>query len=154
MNSKLALAGLALACLAIEPTAYAQGSIPIQVQVEPSTGSKVRIRLTNASSTGVTLYSSRLPWGTRHSMIVAAVKLTGTNEALTNTPIIDDPPPGDITIGPGQTVTGEIDLAERFHQSWQDARGKPLLILWSYQLQSADGRASNRITGSLEMMPR
>jgi hypothetical protein len=154
MNSKLALTCLALVCLGIEPVALAQTSLPIQVQVEPSTGSKLRVRLTNASSTGVTLYSSKLPWGTRYSMIVAAVRLTGTNEALTNTPIIDDPPPGEVTIGPGQVVTGEIDLAMRFHQSWQDARGKPVLVFWSYQLQSADGRASNRVNGSLEFTPR
>jgi hypothetical protein len=153
MNSKLALIGLAVACLVIEPSALGQELIPIRIQVEPSGGAKLRIRLMNASRKPVTLYSSKLPWATRHSMILAAVKLTGANEGLTNTPVIDDPPPGEIAIAPGQSITGEIDLAMRFHQSWQDARGSPLLVFWSYQLQSTDGQVSNRVNGSLELTP-
>lgn len=152
--NRVMLVGIAIACLAIAPVALAEESIPIQVQVEPAAGSKLRVRLTNASPATVTVYGSRLPWGTRHSMIVAAVKLTGTNEALANTAAIDDPPPGEVAVGSGQTVTGEIDLATRFHQTWQDARGNPLLVFWSYQLQTTDGRASNRVSGFLEVTPR
>lgn len=153
MSSRFALAGLSV-CLAIHLPALAQQPIPIRVNVEPLVGSKLRVHLTNASTAGVTLYSSRLPWGTRYSMIIAAVKLTGTNESLVNSPVIDDPPPGEVAIDPGQTVSGEIDLAPRFHQTWQGARGKPLLIFWSYQLQTTDGRRSDRVSGSLELTPR
>src|SRR5215471_13172660 len=98
MNRRLALLGFPIAYLAISSAVLAQQSIPIKVQVEPSNGSKLQIRLTNASSTGVRLYSSDLPWAIRSSMIVAAVRLTGTGETLTNALAIDDPPPGEVTI--------------------------------------------------------
>jgi len=154
MNRRLALLGFPIGYLAISSAVLAQQSIPIKVQVEPSTGSKLQVRLTNASSTGIRLYSSDLPWATRGSMIVAAVKLTGAGETLADALAIYDPPPGEVTIAAGQTMTGEIDLAMRFQQSWKKALGKPLLVFWSYQLQSVDGRASNRINGSLEFTPR
>src|SRR5262249_15904821 len=146
--------GIPVVYLAISSAVLAQQSIPIKVQVEPSAGSKLQIRLTNASSTGVRLYSSDLPWATRSSMIVAAVKLPRTGETLADALAIYDPPPGEVTIAPGQTMTGEIDLAKRFQQSWRNALGRPLLVFWSYQLQSVDGRASNRVNGSLELTPR
>lgn len=158
MNSRLAGLCLAGLCLAVEFGAVAQGPpVPIKVEIVAADGGasgKLRIRLTNASSKNVTAYSSKLPWGTRNSMIVAAVKLTGTNEALGNTPVIDDPPPGEVTLKPGETLAGEIDLAARFYQSWQGARGKPVLIFWSYQLQTVDGHVSNRVNGELEITPR
>lgn len=153
LNSRVAVTVLSLAFLAMAQLSHAQESIAIQVQVEPLSTSKLRIRLTNASPTDVTLYSSKLPWATRYSMIIAAARLTGTNEVLTNTPAIDDPPPGEVVIGPGQAITGEVDLAMRFHQSWQSARAKPVLVFWSYQLQSSDGRQSNRVSGAVEMTP-
>lgn len=133
-------------------TSEAEQAIPVQLTVSQiGEQARLKVSVTNESNGDLTLYKSGLPWGNRYSMIVVPVSLAGNNEVVSSVGLIDDPGPGATVIRAGETVSGEIDLARRFHEQWAEVSGKPLLVFWSYQLETSDERKSKRLGGWLEL---
>jgi len=128
--------------------------IPIAVSVTITTSTpdpKLLVQLTNRSAAPLTVYKSALPWGNRYSMIIVGVKLTGLNEILSSSPIIDDPGPERVVIRPGETISGEVSLVHRFANLRDVAEKTDILLLWSYQLQTTDKQKSERLGGWVQI---
>lgn len=143
---------LAIPIILAALNAYAaRPEIPISVDVklnrdqpEPT----LSIRLTNRSRRIVTIYRSELPWRNQHSMLLVGAALE-SNRLFQTLPLIDDPGPEEVAIGPDQTLEGQINLSRRFSDFRIADAG--VMLFWSYQFRTIDGERSERKSGSLEV---
>jgi hypothetical protein len=95
------------------------------------------------------VWNSSLPWGNTYSLILVGVEAHAMATPLEKFLRIDDPVTGDITIKPGQALTGEVDLTQRFRNLTSALNRIDVLIFWSYQLQPIDGKPLPRVGGWL-----
>ena len=77
-----------------------------------------------------TIYKYLLPWGNVISIVLVAV--TASGESLQRDMPIDDPSPQKISLEPGESVSGTIDLRKSF-RSLDSALAKgDVNLLWAY----------------------
>jgi hypothetical protein len=75
-----------------------------------------------------------LPWGNTYAITWAA--LTGDGRVLRLTyPVIDPPPSPQITLAPGQTMTGTYKLSFMLDKTSVPAN-TDIAILWTYQFRA------------------
>ena len=72
------------------------------------------LRLANRSSSPIELYESFLPWKW-YGMLLLAAENRPAGAPLPVFQATDDPDPETITVKPGTSLTGQIDLFARFH---------------------------------------
>lgn len=129
--------------------------VDIAMTVERAASSGVSthlaVHLTNKSPATVTTYSASLPWGNRHSIILAAIRESRPNEPLTMTVPIDDPGPGTVDIKPSQTVQGDIDLDYFFADLPKVLKSDSVIVFWTYKLSTLDRRESQRVGGWIRL---
>lgn len=108
----------------------------------------LHVRLTNNASTPFTMFDAALPWKWRYAMIIVPVQtdLYGTIIQDENQPI-DDPVPELITISPGETIEGTIDLDDRIAKLSDTLRTADVLLLWSYDVRPARTISHERVSG-------
>src|SRR5271157_3476165 len=107
MNRRL-ISGLTVLAALCLPCWAAGQSIPIEVTVtQIGSTARLKISLTNRSEADLSVYSSQLPWGNTHSMIIVPVSLSGSNEVITNVGLIDDPGPGTTVLRANEALLGE-----------------------------------------------
>jgi len=99
--------------------------------------------------------NSFLPWGSTFSTLLVAVVATdpvGPALMIERNRAEDNPVGRQITIGPGETVSGSIDLNWQFPKlhDWT-ARGD-VVVFWSYVPRLAGGRQGERV-GGLVIVP-
>lgn len=94
----------------------------------------LRVTLTSGAANEVKLYRSELPWGNRYSMVFAAAR--SNSEVLELVYPVDDPGPAQITMKPGDTLTGEIDLRYVIKDLTALKRSDAVLF-WAYRSPAA-----------------
>ena len=110
----------------------------------------LRVDLRSAAETPVTLYKSRLPWGSRYSIILVAV--TSSGQELDKALPIDDPSPEKVTLDPKRSMTGEIDL-QRFFKGFAEAVKKSdVHVFWAYE--APEELRIGRWSGGWVLIPR
>jgi hypothetical protein len=120
-------------------------------RVEPAGIVLLHIRLTNTGSEVLRFDRSFLPWASRLPIILAAAQERWPHEALHPNPVtvIKDPGPGIVTIASGQSVEGDIRLTDEFDRFAETLKKESVVVLWSYQLTTSDGRMSARMGGAI-----
>jgi hypothetical protein len=88
-----------------------------------------------------------LPWGNTYSLILIGVDATALASPLDKHLRIDDPGTAMITLKPGQSLAGRIDLTQRFRDLPSAIQRRDAIIFWSYQLQPIDGKPLPRVGG-------
>jgi hypothetical protein len=121
--------------------------LDLHVRGESTPVPSLVITLTNGSSKPLTLYRYGLPWGGRYSMIVVAVKTDAPGTPLETTFPIDDPGPGTLAIQPGETLTGQISLVDRFPEFLRALCARDLVVFWTWQAEPVDAVALARQGG-------
>jgi len=86
-------------------------------------------------------------------IILTAVMERWPHEARRTNPItvIKDPGPGIVNIEPGGSVSGDIRLGDEFDHFAETLKKGNIIVLWSYQLETADHIESDRVAGWIQM---
>ena len=121
---------------ALVSAGFAQNTPKPRIEVTLSRQDPLRLRvtLTSGSARAVTLYRADLPWGNRNSMVFAATNPDG--EALDLWFPIDDPGPTQISVKPGEMLTGEVDLRNVI-KDLGALKKSDVLLFWAYKSPSA-----------------
>jgi hypothetical protein len=99
---------LLLAGLSAVAVAQNKSEPAIQVRLNPQKPLHLRVTLRSGAATTVTINRFDLPWGYRYSMVFAAVRPNGDAVEL---PLpVSDPGLSEMSVKPGETLTGDIDL--------------------------------------------
>lgn len=109
----------------------------------------LRVTLMSDAATTVTLYRSDLPWGNRYSMVFAAVRPNGEPVDLIFP--IDDPGPTEISVKPGEVLTGDIDLQDVIRDP-SVTKKSDILLFWAYK--APDALHIPRWSGGMVLIPR
>jgi hypothetical protein len=105
-------------------------------------GPGLKFTVKNVSNHTVTIEEPRLPWGQRYSvMIVAAERKSGS--PLKEVPLIDDAfLSPKVSIKPGQSLSGSIELVYYVADIDKKLRSTDLVLFWYY-----DARGNNETLG-------
>jgi hypothetical protein len=128
-----------------------QSEITLDVKPLKESGSYVLdLRLTSHLDKPVEVYEANLPWGNWYSMmLIAAVYENGAGtEVLDHPGPIDDPGPTQMTIKPGEVLTGRVGLSRHFPDLDRIIESHDVIVTWNYLLRSVDGKAFARQSGS------
>ena len=110
----------------------AETTIPdMQVELSSQKPLWLRVTLRSRAESPVTLNKERLPWGNRYSMILVAV--TPGGQCLQQFFPIDDPGWEKISLNPGASASGEIDLADFFRDLGGAVKKSDIHLFWAYE---------------------
>jgi hypothetical protein len=102
----------------------------IQVDLNPQKPLHLLVTLRSGAATTVTFYQADLPWGIRDSMVYAAMRPNG--EAIDLIFPTDDPGPARVSIKPGDTLVGDIDLQDVI-RDLNVTKKSDVLLFWAYR---------------------
>lgn len=140
---------LLLTGLSVVAIAQNKSEPPIQVQLNPQKHLHLRVTLQSDAATTATIYQADLPWGIRDSMIYSAVRPNG--EPIELIFPTDDPGPATISVKPGETLVGDIDL-QYVIRDLSVAKKSDVLLFWAYKAPAA--LHITRWTGGLVVIPQ
>lgn len=103
----------------------------IQVVTDRDNPFMLRVELRSGADTRVTIYKSRLPWGSAYSMILVAVMPDGqiVNKELP----VDDPTPVQVSLDAKELIKGEIDLRKVFRGLDKVLKKSDVQLFWAYE---------------------
>lgn len=90
----------------------------------------LRVTLTSGAATTVRINRFDLPWGYRYSMVFAAAR--PSEEAVELLLPVADPGLSEISVTPGETLTGEVDLRYVI-RDLSILKKSDLLLFWAYK---------------------
>ena len=105
----------------------------------------LNLTLTVSSDAPISMYESDLPWGNAYSTVILAATVRGV--PLQREAPIDDPGPSTRSLHNGQRLVGKIRLNDRFPELRRELRKNDVLIFWSYEGKTVDGRKLSRSGG-------
>lgn len=103
----------------------------VQVEINPKNPLWLRVTVRSLARTQVTLDRDRLPWGSKQRIILIAVKPNG--QPLEEDPSFDDPGFEKVSIAPGVTVNGDINLGEFFKDLDSGVKKSDINLFWAYE---------------------
>jgi hypothetical protein len=126
----LCIAALFLA--AISNVGFAQNTPKPGVEVALSRENPLRLRVTLTSGAATTIRLNRydLPWGYRYSMVFAAVRPNG--DVIELLLPVADPGLKEISVKPGETLRGDVDLQYLIGDS-SVLKKSDVLLFWAYK---------------------
>lgn len=146
--SGIAIAGLLAAVILSGQSVRAAENTPVEVIVTPvpdkAGQTDLHIRVKNRGTSDLKMFRASLPWGNSRSMYLNAVRQL--TPLIAPTPI-DDPVAGDITIKPGETVEGDINLHGRFPSMEKELTKDDVDLFWTYRATLTDGSVVARFGG-------
>lgn len=135
-----------------------EGSLDVAVNVSLRDGrphgAVLAFEIVNRSAVDVEVYRRSLPWVLQRSVILAAVAIDQPRDAITRLHAFQTPTNETIRIRAGMSVVGEIPLASEFHNFSEINAKTPIVVFWSYQLESVAGLRSPIASGSVVVRPR
>lgn len=123
--------GIVLFFLVCRPTGAGETMPGIRVERDHHNPFMLKVELRPGGETPVTIYKSRLPWGSVYSMILVAVMPGG--EGLKKELPVDDPSPEQVSLSPGESIQGEIDLRRIFRGLDEALRKSDVQLFWAYK---------------------
>jgi hypothetical protein len=103
----------------------------IQVQISSLKPLQLHITLRPGADKGVAIDRGQLPWATRYGMVLVAVK--ADSQCLEKVLPVEDAPVGQISVEPGQVLSGDLNL-EGIFKGLDAARKKSdVHLFWAYQ---------------------
>jgi hypothetical protein len=103
----------------------------IQVKVGSLKPFRLEITLRSGADKRVVINKSQLPWATRYGMVLVAAN--SDSEPLEKVLPVEDPARKQISIQPGQTLTGTLDLDGIFKGLDEARKKSDVHLFWAYQ---------------------
>jgi hypothetical protein len=102
----------------------------VQAEMAAQKPLSLRFNVTSAAPSRITLLRYLLPWGNVNSIVLLAV--TGHGEVLQRDMPIDDPSNQKISLDPGESVSGAIDLRKAFRGLDSTLQKDDVNLFWAY----------------------
>ena len=109
------------------------GAIAIVVRSRNGDGSLLDIAVTNETAAPLVVSRSGLPWTNSYDLLLTAVCADPVGSVIERSLPVDDPLVGALTVLPGQTVSGEINLTQRFPGLAEARERADVLLYWSWR---------------------
>ena len=124
---------VAVMALVFSATSLGNETTSPDIQVELSSQKPLSLHVTvhSRAEKQVSLFKWRLPWGTRNTMILVAVK-PDKNYVTRNFPV-DDPAPERVLIEPNETLSGDVSLEKAFTGLDDALKKSDIHLFWAYQ---------------------
>lgn len=131
----MSAAAFLLVAFCLVPAAAQSPSEPgtpgIKVGLDSAKPFWLRVTVRSGATSAATFSKSQLPWGSTHSMIFVAVRPNGS-------PIDMELPIGDstggvISLAPGTSLTGDIDLHWYISDLNRVTKESDVLLFWAYK---------------------
>jgi hypothetical protein len=106
----------------------------VEVALSHETPLHLRVTLTSGATTTIRVNRYDLPWGYRYSMVFAAAKPNG--EAIALLLPVADPGMKEISVKPGETLTGDVDL-QYVIGDLSVLKKSDVLLFWAYKTPAA-----------------
>jgi hypothetical protein len=106
-------------------------SADIRVDLTSQNPPSLHVTIHSRAKVPVSFFKWRLPWGNRNTMILVAVK-ADKNYLTRNFPI-DDPAPERVSIGPNESLSGEVSLEKAFTGLDDALKKSDINLFWAYQ---------------------
>ena len=122
----------------------------VQVELSKNDDSRLHVAIRSLASAPAEIFKLDLPWEQRDRIILTAVTTSGIPvplEALAGDPLL-----GSITIDPGQSTSGEIDLHTVFKGFDEVRKESDVILFWAYR--SPDGLNLPKWSGGWILIPR
>lgn len=103
----------------------------IRVEIDHRKPLMLQVELRSGNETRISLYKSRLPWGSAYSMILVAVTSDGVY--LKKELPVDDPSPDQVSLGVQESIKGEVDLREIFRGLDEALKKSDVHLFWAYE---------------------
>ena len=113
----------------------------------------LNLKLKVGGTSTIKIYESDLPWKVRYKIMLVAALADGSGRVAEPILYISDPGPGTITVQPGETLTGSVNLLTRFRNLEQIVRETDVVIFWSYRLAPINDEPLKRVGGWV-LVPR
>jgi hypothetical protein len=127
----------------------------VNLSIEADGGGRPVLKLTlaNASDEPVTVYRHSLPWVGSSSILLVAVQTDRLGTVLAKNTPVDDPGPEQVTIAPGETMSGTISMADQFPDFANAIKSRDVIAFWSYECTPVQGVPLARVSGAV-LFPR
>lgn len=149
-RNRLLMACICLLLFAVLPGKAEDAQAGITVRLNAKTPLRLQLSVRSFAKVQTTIYRSDLPWGIRDSIVLIAVRPNG--EYLEQNPIADDPSPEKVSLGPNESITGEIDLSRVFKKIDTATMESDILLFWAYE--APKGLALPRWSGGWLLLPQ
>src|SRR5947209_8464388 len=93
-------------CLVVAEGQAKRGAI--RVEVASQKPFLLHVTIISGSHKPISIERGSLPWATRYGMVLTAI--TARGESLEKVLPVEDPPAGEMTVKPYQTLSGNVDL--------------------------------------------
>jgi hypothetical protein len=93
----------------------------------------IDLEFTNTSRITLELSTHSLPWCGEYSMVLVATDTLPIGNPVPRLPIIDDPWIAFTNIKPGESLQGEIRLADRIPDLVEVLKRRDMILFWAYQ---------------------
>jgi hypothetical protein len=103
----------------------------IRVELIPEKPLWVRVTVRSGSDRTATFLRYKLPWGNRNSILFVAVTPSGAPIEV-SVPV-DDPMFDEVSLEPGQSLTGDIDLDHFFGHLNHAIKRSDVHLFWAYE---------------------
>ncbi|MGP1665329.1 MAG: hypothetical protein ACTS5I_05340 [Rhodanobacter sp.] len=145
---------LALAIMCCAPGVAAGRLLVRADQVKVDQGSVyLDLSVWNCSGHRVVEQLADLPWGEHAIGIVVYAAGPRAGQPLEETGLIEDFPIKEVTISPGSSVSGRINLSRRFPRLSRYREYNGLVLFWVYDLSLIQGGADAYVGGMLPFVP-
>lgn len=130
----------------------------VQLSVLPSEGASDKLtldlKLSYRGQQRILISESSLPWRMEHSLLLLAVCLDGKNRVIPETYSLENPSPNAISLEPGQSLMGSVNLSERFPTLRDCVQNHEALVFWSFQLKPRGSSPYPRLNGGVSIATR
>jgi hypothetical protein len=148
--SRRRLFGLLFVVLASSSGWGQTDSAGVQVKMNPQNPWSLRVTLRSSAKNRVTFFKNFLPWGNRYSMVLVAV--TSSGRYVDRFFPEDEPSMEEVSLGPGESVTGDVDLHDVFTGLDDVLRETDVQLFWAYK--APEGLGIPRWSGGWILIPQ
>ncbi len=147
---KVLLAVMAMA-LSVANAAGQDGSLDVQAKPAVLSPSRIALEFTlrNSGTVPLDFFASDLPWGIQHSFMLVPVTNDPEARRIAEALYVDDPRQGQVTIRPGDQLSGIVDLSRRFPSLAELLKTREVIVFWSFQPTQVNGTQMHRTSGTV-----
>jgi hypothetical protein len=149
--SSASLVSLFVGCSTMAPN-HQSTAMPcsgLEAPVTLKNTSVLLVRLRNLTGQSFTLPRREVPWEWRYAMVIKAFETDAPGTPVEEIYPIADPDQSNIVIPPRGSLSGEIDLADRFPGLDEVLQRRDVIIFWSFQLNLSEKHLPCRYGGWL-----
>jgi hypothetical protein len=121
---------------------------------DPSGVWRLQFDLRYTGETPLVVYEGSLPWKSPRELLLIACALNAADARLAPAEApTRDLPPNSLTLNPGDTLSGSVDLSARLPGLAEAIQASDVVLFWSHEMKSAEKQSLPRLNGGA-VIPR